>query len=175
VQRWLENASGTPAHASPADEVINDEVNIWFVNTKETGRPALTRAQMPPPSGKALLHFRFPNIWQNRLTEKMSVFIAFAPIDDQNSMLYIRNYQRMVRFPLLRTFVDLFAKWGDGVIAHQDRRIVETQRPYESSYRSDEQLFAADQPIVYYRKMRSELQQATVHDSGRSRPGVPLE
>jgi hypothetical protein len=43
------------------------------------------------------------------------------------------------------------------IVAHQDRRVVQTQRPKPSAYRSSEKLFQADGPIVAYRQRRQEL------------------
>jgi hypothetical protein len=42
-------------------------------------------------------------------------------------------------------------------IAHQDRRIVETQLPKASALRMGEKLIQADRPIIEYRRRRQEL------------------
>ena len=48
-------------------------------------------------------------------------------------------------------------KVANGVVERQDKRVVITQRPKASSYRSGEKLLAGDAPIVQYRRIRDEL------------------
>jgi hypothetical protein len=43
------------------------------------------------------------------------------------------------------------------IIAHQDRRVVETQVPKASGLRIGEKLAQGDHPIVAYRRRRQEL------------------
>jgi hypothetical protein len=43
------------------------------------------------------------------------------------------------------------------LIAHQDRRVVVTQRPKASRLQIGEQLIQADRPIIEYRRRRQEL------------------
>ncbi len=109
---------------------------------------------------KFRLEFRFPHLWQNHIDEKLRILIAFVPVDDEHTILYLRNYQKIVRLPLLAGLFNLLMKAGDYVVAHQDRRVVETQRPFPSSYKSDEKLIQGDHPIVHYRKRREELKNA---------------
>ncbi len=60
---------------------------------------------------------------------------AFVPVDGEHTLLYLRFYQRFLRLPLL-----------GGLVAHQDRRVVRTQRPKPSALRGDEQLVQGDRP-----------------------------
>ncbi|MGC8827967.1 MAG: aromatic ring-hydroxylating oxygenase subunit alpha, partial [Anaerolineae bacterium] len=51
-------------------------------------------------------------------------------------------------------------------VAHQDRRVVETQKPKASALRSGEQLIQGDRPVVEYRRRRQEL----LDQHGRHQP-----
>jgi phenylpropionate dioxygenase-like ring-hydroxylating dioxygenase large terminal subunit len=103
------------------------------------------------------LEFVYPHIWENYITDKMRIQIAFVPVDDSHTILYMRVYQKVMRVPLLAGLVNWLMKVFSLVVAHQDRRVVQTQRPFPSSYKSDEKLVQGDHPIVHYRKRRDEL------------------
>ncbi len=133
-------------------------LNIWYTNRKEDGTLARSAKEVTKPNAKPLLQFIFPNIWQNRLGEDLRIFIAFAPIDEENTMLYIRQYQRIVRAPILRQFFNLTSKVGNLVIERQDKRVVITQRPKLSALNIGEKLIPGDRPIIEYRRRREELQ-----------------
>jgi Phenylpropionate dioxygenase and related ring-hydroxylating dioxygenases, large terminal subunit len=105
------------------------------------------------------LKFLFPNIWMNHISDKMKVIIYFAPVDDENTILYIRFYSRVAGNRPIDAIVAWLGKFGNRVIERQDKRIVITQKPKASSYRSAEKLVAGDSPIIQYRRMREELQQ----------------
>ena len=50
-----------------------------------------------------------------------------------------------------------FGKHMNRVVERQDKRVVITQQPKASSYRSGEKLIPGDGPIIAYRKRREEL------------------
>lgn len=110
------------------------------------------------------LGFIFPNIWQNYITDKMRLIIAFVPVDEENSILIMHIYQGFMGIPLLRELVDSISKSFSLRIAHQDRRVVETQIPKPSGLKIGENLFPGDNPIMEYRKRRAELISKTVKD-----------
>ena len=49
-------------------------------------------------------------------------------------------------------------RFANITIAHQDRRVVQTQRPFVSSLNGGENLIEGDLPIVLYRRRREQLQ-----------------
>lgn len=105
------------------------------------------------------LQFRFPNIWQNRIAPKMRIFAVFAPIDEENSMVYIRYYQGYVNVPALKQITNLFGKVFSNVVLKQDKRVVITQLPKKSELHMKENLFPGDSPIIEYRKIRQKLKE----------------
>lgn len=103
------------------------------------------------------LQFHYPNIWQNCISDKLRVFAAFVPVDDENTTIYIRYYQKIVNIPLLRELFNFIGKITNIIILRQDKRIVITQIPKKSEVKMDERLIMGDKPIIEYRKHREEL------------------
>jgi phenylpropionate dioxygenase-like ring-hydroxylating dioxygenase large terminal subunit len=85
------------------------------------------------------------------------VFVAFAPIDEGNTMLYVRFYQRFLRVPLLDKLFCQLSNLGYRIIVRQDKRVVITQQPKKTALAMGEKLFQADGPIVAYRQRRQHL------------------
>lgn len=105
------------------------------------------------------LQFHYPNIWQNFISDKIRAFAAFVPVDEENTMVYIRYYQKMVKIPLLKELFNYIGKISSIIILRQDKRIVITQIPKKSEVKMDERLIMGDKPIIEYRKHREELLQ----------------
>lgn len=105
------------------------------------------------------LQFRFPNIWQNIIAPKMRIFAAFAPVDEENSVVYIRYYQGIVRIPVLREIINAFGKLFSKIILKQDKHVVSTQMPKKTELRMKENLFSGDAPIIEYRRIRQQLKE----------------
>lgn len=103
------------------------------------------------------LQFHYPNIWQNFISDKIRAFAAFVPVDEENTIIYIRYYQRMVKFPILKGLFNYLGKLSSIIILRQDKRVVLTQMPKKSTIKMDERLIMGDKPIVEYRKHRQEL------------------
>lgn len=140
----------------PVSEWIDGQLNIWVFNEVDTGqepKKATALTVQPPPQ----LKFRYPNLWLNLISDKIKLVIAFVPIDEGRTKLYIRYYQRLTRVPGLKHLVTWTGKVGSFVIERQDKRVVETQRPIRSSLEITENLLPGDRPIVMYRIGRDAL------------------
>jgi phenylpropionate dioxygenase-like ring-hydroxylating dioxygenase large terminal subunit len=156
----------------PAVEWLGENRMRVFVSNRVDGPPPPRKTQdFPGPTGVDALHLDviLPNLWQNHISESLRVTAAFVPVDGEHTLLYLRFYQKFMRVPLLQQLVAFLGSRFNLIIAHQDRRVVETQRPYPSSLRGGEKLFQADYPIVEYRRRRAELQAA----SGQAEPVNP--
>lgn len=103
------------------------------------------------------LNFIFPNIWLNHIDSKIKVLIYFAPVDEENTILYIRFYCKITKIKAIDSFIAFTGKFANKIIERQDKRVVITQKPKASSYKSEEKLLAGDLPIIYYRRLREEL------------------
>ena len=105
------------------------------------------------------LAFKYPNIWLNHISDKIKVLIYFAPVDDENTILYIRFYSKVSGFRPLDTLIAFVGKFMNRVIERQDKRVVITQKPKASNYKSEEKLLRGDGPIILYRKLRDQMKQ----------------
>lgn len=141
--------------------ISEDMFFVYYYNRVDDGR--LPRkpdeVPIPDPDKEFKLEFIFPNLWQNHISENVRIVLAFVPIDDDNTLLYLRFYQKFMRLPLLRQLINRLAMPFNLLIAHQDRRIVVTRQPKMSALRTDEQLIQADLPIIEYRRRRQELKE----------------
>lgn len=107
---------------------------------------------------KTYLEFYFPNTWQNIITDDIRVFAAFAPIDETNTMVYIRYYQKMTTIPILKNIINMLGIKYSRIILNQDKRVVKTQPPYETHLNMGENLVSGDRVIVEYRRMKNDFE-----------------
>jgi phenylpropionate dioxygenase-like ring-hydroxylating dioxygenase large terminal subunit len=133
-------------------------LNLWVQNRIDDGTPPLRPSQLPHPARHPSLQFCFPNLWQNWISDNLRVVIAFVPIDDENTMMYIRWYQRFLRTPGLRHVVNWLGALSNLLIERQDKWVVETHSPKRSGLHIGEKLVQGDGPIIQYRRKREELQ-----------------
>lgn len=144
----------------PHIESRDNRVYVWVRNEVDTGqtplKPSEVDGEWPP-----MLHFHFPNTWMNQISNGTRVVAAFVPVDDENTLMYVRLYQNSVKIPILKEIFNWFSKYGNRVILDQDRRVVQTQVPKPSSLKMDEVLLQGDRPIVAYRRRREELKGQT--------------
>ena len=136
----------------PGDHLLN----LWVYNEVDCGQRPKRPSEMPEPNRRPSLQFRFPNVWQNWISDSVRIVIAFAPIDDENTMMYIR-YCHTVRVPVLRQLYGWAGSLANLAIERQDRRVVITQRPHRPDLRIGEVLIQGDGPVVLYRKIRQAL------------------
>jgi len=136
-----------------------DMFYVFVHNRVDDGTPPLKPEQMPTPDPikDFKLEFIFPNLWQNHISEKVRVMVAFVPVDQENTILYLRFYQKFMRVPVLGKLITHLSTPLNRIITHQDRRVVVTQQPKASGLKIGEQLFQADRPIIEYRRRRQEL------------------
>ncbi|MEF9918271.1 MAG: aromatic ring-hydroxylating dioxygenase subunit alpha [Eubacterium sp.] len=176
-----------PVHYSRAVENQLDVVHLPFVhhNTIGRGQKTLVNGPVVVRDGNTLIfyvdnqkdhhqkplqpeeiedykHFPhlkliFPNIWENIIGEKIRVMAAFAPIDEENTVVYIRFYQRFVTVPIMSEWINLMGILYSIVILRQDKRVVVSQRPVKSEKGMDEKLIVGDLPIIEYRNTREAL------------------
>jgi phenylpropionate dioxygenase-like ring-hydroxylating dioxygenase large terminal subunit len=105
------------------------------------------------------LQYQVPNIWQNCISDKVRIFAAFAPIDDNHTKIYLRFYQRFLPVPIIGTFVASMSNIFNRIVLHQDRRVVLTQDPKKSELKMNENLIPGDLPIIEFRRRRSKLKE----------------
>jgi phenylpropionate dioxygenase-like ring-hydroxylating dioxygenase large terminal subunit len=136
----------------PGDHLIN----LWVYNELDKGQKPKKPSEMPSPDRRPFLQFRYGNIWQNWIADSLRIVVAFAPIDNENTLMYLRYYHT-VRMPVLRQLMGLIGSLSNLVIERQDRRVVNTQRPHRTDLSIGEILIQGDNPIVLYRRIRRTL------------------
>jgi len=103
------------------------------------------------------LQFQMPNTWQNIISDQVRIVAAFVPIDEENTHIYLRFYQKFIRTPGLKQIVNSLSSIMNKTILHQDRKVVLTQLPIKSELVMGENLIQGDLPIIEYRKRRELL------------------
>jgi phenylpropionate dioxygenase-like ring-hydroxylating dioxygenase large terminal subunit len=136
----------------PGDHLIN----LWVFNEVDSGQKPRKASELPISTHHPQLQFRYGNLWQNWIADGLRIVLAFAPIDDENTLLYLRYYHTM-RIPILRQIFGWLGSLGNLIIERQDRRVVVTQRPHRPDIGIGEILIQGDYPIVLYRKIRRSL------------------
>jgi phenylpropionate dioxygenase-like ring-hydroxylating dioxygenase large terminal subunit len=137
----------------------DDNKLTWFVkNVADDGvKVALPESEMGDDNNLFSLEFIMPSLWQNKISEKVRIFAAFAPIDEENTKIYLRFYQSFMPIWGLRGLIGLGGNLSSRIILNQDKRVVIKQIPKESSLRMGEKLIPGDIPIIEFRKKRDEL------------------
>lgn len=130
---------------------------VYVFNEVDQGQTPRKPDEIPAPYPTFHLEFQFPNLWQNYISDDVRVLAAFVPVDETHTLLYLRFYQRFMKLPVLRDLFNALAMPFNVYVAHQDRRVVQTQRPKPSALRSAENLIQGDRPIVEYRRRRQQL------------------
>ncbi|HOU42920.1 MAG TPA: aromatic ring-hydroxylating dioxygenase subunit alpha [Anaerolineaceae bacterium] len=146
----------------PIVRLENDLLEVWVSNRLDDGIPARKAEELPPPARHPFLQFRFPNLWHNWISDDVRITISFVPVDEENSLLYGRFYQKFMRVPILRNLVNLFGAWSSIYIANQDKAIVSNQFPKKTDLKMGEKIMQSDRAILTYRQHRSRLQQAAL-------------
>lgn len=94
------------------------------------------------------------------MSDKVKIIIYFAPVDEENTILYIRFYNKISGFKPVDYLIAQLGKYANLIVERQDKRIVITQKPKASSYQSQEKLLAGDGPVIQYRRLREHLKNA---------------
>jgi phenylpropionate dioxygenase-like ring-hydroxylating dioxygenase large terminal subunit len=145
----------------PVTVVDEKSLEIWVYNRLDDGKTTAKRASdLPKPTRPPFLKFRFPHLWMNRISDDMRITVFFTPVDDENTILYLRYYQRFVRLPLIRQLAAFLINLSSIVILNQDKRVVLTELPKKTGLHIGEKLVPADKPIIEYRTIREKLQKA---------------
>jgi phenylpropionate dioxygenase-like ring-hydroxylating dioxygenase large terminal subunit len=141
----------------PVAIMQDGELRLWVMNAVDTGQVAARPSDIPVPDRTPMLRFRFPNIWENVIAPDLRVSVAFAPIDQENTMMYLGFHQRFVKLPLLRELACWIGARANNRIASEDQRVVVTQQPKRAGLGIGEKLIPADQPIILYLTQRRDL------------------
>jgi phenylpropionate dioxygenase-like ring-hydroxylating dioxygenase large terminal subunit len=135
----------------------NNTLSVWVDNRIDDGTPPTKPTKMPEPKRPALLTFKFPNLWQNRLGDGFRIVAAFAPIDDDATMVYVRTYQRAKRKNRLTKLMANVTANFNRLVLREDQKVVETQRPKIAGLDIGERFIPGDRPIALFLIHRRDL------------------
>jgi phenylpropionate dioxygenase-like ring-hydroxylating dioxygenase large terminal subunit len=132
--------------------------SIYVYNRKDNGQKPKTLDEITVDYDKDFkVELIMPNMWENYISPKFRIVVFFVPVDNENTILYLMLFQKMVTIPLLKFLFEKLAMAFNKIVLHQDRRVVITQHPKHSELNGGELLFQADRPIVEYRQKRQKL------------------
>lgn len=147
----------------PVVEWRGDKMLYTYVfNRVDDGTPPRKPSELKPKDARSVhLEFIMPNLWQNYISPDVRILAAFVPVDEENTLLYLRFYQRFLPVPVLGSLVAKLAMPFNLRVAHEDRRVVVTHQPQPSGLKIGETLIQGDLPIIEYRRKRAALQGQT--------------
>jgi phenylpropionate dioxygenase-like ring-hydroxylating dioxygenase large terminal subunit len=134
-----------------------DKFFVYVFNRVDDGTPPRKASELSSAGRTFHLEFIFPNLWQNYISSEVRVVAAFVPVDEEHCLLYLRFYQKFLGVPVISQIINRLAMPFNIYVAHQDRRVVETQQPKRSGLKLGEKLIQADNPIIAYRRRREAL------------------
>lgn len=150
--------SGKTIVNGPVVKWEGDKLTWYVQNVVDDGKTeAKSASEVGDTKDLYSLEIIMPHIWQNIIADKVRVFAAFAPIDEENTMIYLRFYQAFMPFWGIRHFIGWVGKIYSRIILNQDKRVVVTQIPKKTAVKMDEKLVAGDRPIAEFRKRYAKL------------------
>ena len=148
-----------------AGELVDFEVASNLDEATEGAAPEPAWIRFGESAGPdAGIEWREPNIWINRITPTMQITVAFVPVDDTTTKLYLRNWQKQVTLPGLAWLWQQLSGWLNRKILEEDRAVVEDQLPRIARLESDERLVPSDRPILLYRKLLARRRSGPTRD-----------
>ena len=101
----------------------NDTMFYFYVfNRLDDGTPAKKAEEInPTEKGSVYLEFKIPNMWENHIMDKMRVTAAFAPIDDEHTMIYLRYYVGLTKARFLNKTIAVLGMPFNRKVLHQDK------------------------------------------------------
>ena len=171
---FSQQATNWPTHISRCIENQLDYAHLPFVHRNTIGgntdvtKPVKFELEdnsikFYPESekkGSGFIEFRFPNIWMLTIVPgKFAQMMAFVPVNENMTRLYLRGYQSFVTIPGISTIFNTIGAWQSKYILNQDKRVVLSQIPNSSLEASNEILYPSDQGIRHFRRRWQETSQ----------------
>ncbi len=158
VHRTTIGAGGRSFVDGPYIETDASGIKVWVTNTIDRGRSQLSQEELSNLASQKepSLNFLFPGVWMLNISPRMKNFIAFVPVNERETRYYLRVYHR-VRNPVAAQLFEFFIGLSNRYILDQDRRVVVTQTPLDSSMAADDRFIGADRAIIQYRRIHQQL------------------
>ncbi len=158
VHRTTIGRGGKTLVNGPLVKFENDVMMVYTCNSIDNGQKPLSQGDLKIEDCPNRLELIIPNYWENSISGKLKVVAVFVPVDDGETLIYVRQYQKIIRAPLIRNLFNYIILKFNKLVLNQDKKIVESQIPKESRLYSKEFLVPADYPILLYREYLSEFE-----------------
>lgn len=110
-------------------------------------RPALNHGE------ELSVQYLMPGILKLKMNNTKSSIFIFSPIDEENTLIYVRTYYKGTSFSLIKEFVDWSYNSANEIMLKELKDVVESQGSEPSYQSEDERLFISDIPIRNFRNM----------------------
>lgn len=146
----------------PATKIDDEKMTIYVYNQVDVGQTPLKATEMTDFDNYFTLKFMMPNLWQNKISDKLRIVAAFVPVDDTNTIIYLRTHQAFVHLPLVNNIVLNMLNLFNLKVLNEDKRVVMTQTPKNTHNDIKENLIPGDLPIGQYRRMVKQLADSNI-------------
>jgi phenylpropionate dioxygenase-like ring-hydroxylating dioxygenase large terminal subunit len=109
-----------------------------------------------PTTAPGFFEFRFPNIWQLHVSKRMKQFLAFVPVDENETRIYVRAYQGSILLPGLSQLIAWLMMPFNSYILSQDHHVVIGEEPRDALKARYERLMPSDRAIRAFREWLSQ-------------------
>lgn len=106
-----------------------------------------------------------PNIWCMHFNPKSYNFLGFAPVDDEQVVIYIRSFQGHVRLWPFDRILAAVNRWANPIVLAQDARTVPTQRPKIPGLGHGDVFVPSDKPVLTFLRWRAKAKGAAPQDA----------
>lgn len=76
-------------------------MTFYVKNVRDEGQTPQRPDEIPDYEKLFSLQMQMPNLWQNRVSPQLHIMAAFAPVDEENTVIYLRFYHRFLKQPVL--------------------------------------------------------------------------
>ena len=148
VENQLDYAHLPFVHSNSIGRGFDPSIKVGFTLDEEKLHVDLG----DPTTAKGFFEFRFPNIWQLHVSERMKQFLAFVPVEENETRIYVRAYHGLTRLPVLRQLIAWMMVPVNSYILGQDHFVVIGQEPRDVLKARDEKLMPSDRAIRAFRE-----------------------
>ena len=158
VHRTTIGAGGRSFVEGPYVEADEQGIKVWVTNARDEGRRPRSQLELAAAAAgkEPRLSFLFPGIWLLDLSPRLKNVIAFVPVNEHRTRYYLRVYHR-IRNPVAAKVFETLIGLGNRFILNQDRRVVVTQTPRDSSDARQDRMIGADRAVSQFRRLHAQL------------------
>ena len=109
----------------------------------------------PQRAQSGFFEFKFPNIWMLHIGHKLREFLVLIPVDEQTTRILLRKYGKWTPFHRINVTIAWLMRPFSNFILRQDKRIVLSQQPMDSTAAKSEILMPSDRAVAAFRDLLS--------------------